>query len=579
MKNQEIAAIFREMADLLEISGENAFRVNSYRNASRVIDDLPEDVEALLNQGSLAEIPGIGERTQQKIAEYIRTGKIAAHAELRAKVPPKLPELLRIPGMGPKTVMHAWKQLGVEDIEGLTKAIGSNKIAELPGMGPKKIENIKKGIEFLARSAGRIPLGMALHPAQEIVQHLRKMTGVKRAEAAGSFRRWTETIGDIDIVVEADNGEQILSQFTKLNSVKEVLALGETKASVRIVNDIQVDIRVVPGESFGAAWMYFTGSKPHNIHLRDMAIQKKWKLNEYGLYAGTKQIAGETEESVYKKLGIPWIPPELREDRGEIEQADHLPALLDLKDIKGDMHMHTNASDGQNTLEEMVEACIRMGYKYMCISDHSQSSKVANGLDPKRMAEQIKQVRKAAERYKNDIIVLVGSEVDILADGRLDYEDAILKELDFTVASVHSGLNQAAEKMTDRVLRAMDNPYIRSIGHLTGRLIGEREPSHVDVLKVLAHAAETGTWMELNASWLRLDLNDIHCRQAKEAGAKLVISTDSHTPTQLQQMEFGVHTARRGWIEAKDVVNTLPADTMVELLHKPKAARELAALK
>lgn len=570
MKNHEIAAVFNQMADLLEILGENVFRVTSYRNAARVLEDLSEDVAALAAAGKLEELHGIGERTRQKIEEYLKTGKIAAHQDLLKKVPPHLPILLRIPGMGPKTVLLAWKQLGIEDAEDLRKAIDSGELEKLPGMGVKKIEKIRKGMEFLARSADRTPLGIALPRAREIVDAIRKLPGVKRAEPAGSLRRWVEAIGDIDVVVVADDGENVLKQFSRLPQVEEVLALGQTKASVRIVDNLQVDVRVVPVESFGAAWMYFTGSKPHNIHLRELAIKEGWKLNEYGLYHGARQIAGETEESVYHKFGLPCFPPELREDRGEYEQAKHLPTLIEPADIRGDLHMHTMASDGRCTIEEMVEACIQRGYEYLCISDHSQSSKIAHGLDRGQLAAHIRKVRKAAERYKREILVLVGGEVDILSDGRMDYEDALLAELDYVTASVHSGLNQPMEQITSRILKAMDNPHVRTIGHLTGRIIGMREASQVNVPAVLAHAVETGTWIELNASWSRLDISDVHCRQAKEAGAKLVICTDSHDTPQLDQMQFGVHTARRGWIEPADVINTLPADRLRALLSGEK---------
>ncbi|MFA5863404.1 MAG: DNA polymerase/3'-5' exonuclease PolX [Phycisphaerae bacterium] len=570
MKNHEIANIFNQMADLLELSGENVFRVNSYRNAARIIDELPQDVAELDKGGKLAEISGIGERSVQKIEEYIRTGKIGAYEELIKKIPPKLPELLKIPGMGPKTVALAWKELGVEDIESLRKAITGGHLAKLSGMGARKIENIQKGLDFLAKNAGRNTLGIALPRTCELVDALKTISGITRVEVAGSLRRWAETVGDLDILVESSDGEKALKKFSEFEQVREVLALGDTKASVRIVDEIQVDVRVVPKESFGAAWMYFTGSKSHNIRLREVAIKNKWKLNEYGLFSGDKSIGGETEESIYKKLGLPWIPPELREDRGEIEHAHDLPKLLELSDIKGDLHIHTMASDGRSTIEEMVEACIARGYKYICITDHSPSERIANGLDEKRLLEHIKQVRKTREKSKKDIIVLAGSEVDILADGSLDYKDEILKELDFVIGSVHSGLGNPEEKMTSRILKAMDNPHVRMIGHLTGRLIGEREPSNVDVSKVIKHAAETNTWLELNASWRRLDLKDVHCREAKEQGVKIVICTDSHDISQLDQMRFGVYTARRGWIEAKDVVNTLAAEKFVSLLEKGK---------
>jgi DNA polymerase (family X) len=572
MKNHEIAVLFGRIADLLEISGENVYRVNSYRNAARILDELTDDVEGLLAGGSLQELPGIGERTSQKIKEYLETGTIGLLDELSAKVPPRLADLLKIPGLGPKTVALAWKKLGVEDIEGLQKAIGTGKLEKLAGMGTKKVENIRRGIQFLAQSAGRTPLGTACPRAMELIEQLRKIPGVRQAQIAGSLRRWMDTIGDIDLVIEAEDGEAALKTFTKLSHVHEVLALGDTKASVRIADNIQVDVRVVPKESFGAAWLYFSGSKAHNIHLREIAIRKKWKLNEYGLYAGKKQIAGETEESVYEKLGLGWIAPELREDRGEIDRWPDLPALIEENDIRGDLHMHTKASDGRCEMEELVEACLKRGYKYLCISDHSASSRVANGLDARRMAAQIRNVRKLRDKYARDILILAGSEVDILADGTLDYEDALLADLDFVLASLHSGLNQPMERGTARVLRAMDNPHVRAIGHLTGRIIGQREPAKLDIPALLTHAAHTGTWLELNAAWQRLDLSDYHCRLAREAGAKVVINTDAHDIPQLNNMVYGVHTARRGWLEAKDVVNALPADKMVELLKREKEA-------
>jgi DNA polymerase (family X) len=570
MKNHEIAGIFSRMGDLLEILGENAFRVNSYRNAARTIEELTEDLESLRESGTLSNIAGIGDRTQQKIEEYLQAGKISAYEELLQKVPSGLPELLRIPGMGPKTVSMVWKNLGVEDLEGLQKMIRTGQLEKMAGMGPKKVDHIIKGIEFLARSRGRTTLGVAWPVAKDIVAGLLKIPGVRQAQPAGSLRRWAETIGDIDILIEAQNGQAALQTFVKFESVKEVLALGETKASVRLVDDLQVDVRVVPKESYGAALLYFTGSKNHNIRLRELAIKKKYKLNEYGLFSDDTAVAGKTEEEVFAKLGLPWIAPELREDRGEIEQANALPKLITAEDIRGDLHMHTKASDGSCSIEEMIEGCIARGYKYMCISEHSPSSKVANGLEPDRLAGHIKAVRKAGEKYKKEIHVLIGSEVDILAEGKLDYENEILADLDFVIASIHSALGQPAEKITNRLLRAMDNRYVRMLGHPTGRLLGQREASNVDLSAIIHQAVETGTWLELNASWLRLDLNDVHCRQAKEAGAKIVICTDAHDVPQLDQMVYGVHTARRGWIEAKDVVNTLSADKIVSTLQRSK---------
>ncbi|NLE30116.1 MAG: DNA polymerase/3'-5' exonuclease PolX [Phycisphaerae bacterium] len=568
MRNKEIASIFNEIADLLEISGENAFRINSYRNAARAIEDLSEDIAALQAAGKLSQIRGIGDRTEKKIEEYLQTGKISAREDLLKKVPHGLVTLLKIPGMGPKTVATAWKQLGVEDLEGLVKSLRTGQFEKLPGMGPKKIENIKKGLDFITRSAGRKLLGIVLPIAEEIQESLRKLEGIKKVEIGGSLRRRAETIGDIDLLIEANEGEKILKKITEFPQVREVLSLGETKASVRITDDIQVDIRVVPNESFGSALQYFTGNKDHNIQLREIAIKKKWKLNEYGLFEDERRLTGETEEGIYAKLGLPWIAPELRENRGEIENANQLPKLIEQADIKGDLHMHTLASDGRCTIEEMIEGCIAKGYEYMCITDHSTSSRVAGGLDPDRLKEHIRHVRQAGKKYHKDIAVLMGSEVDIHLDGRIDYDDALMAELDLVIASVHSGLGQSSEKMTHRLLAAMDNPHVRAIGHPTCRLIGQREASEMDMAAIINHAVETNTWLELNAHWMRLDLKDVHLKQAREAGAKILIGTDSHDIASLDNMRYGIYTARRGWLETKDVVNTLPRNEFLKLLKK-----------
>jgi DNA polymerase (family 10) len=567
-QNREIANIFNEIADLLEIAGENAFRINSYRKAARIIEDLPDEAGKMLDAGKLADVSGIGEHSRQKIEEYLKTGKISALDDLLNNVPAGLIDLLKIPGMGPKTVAVLWKTLGVEDIEGLVKCLRTDQLEKLPGMGAKKIENIKKGLEFITRSAGRKLLGIALPIAEEIQHSLQQLDGVKNVEIAGSLRRRAETVGDIDILVQADQGEFILKKFTSFPQVKEILAAGETKASVRITDDIQVDVRVVPAESFGAAMQYFTGSKEHNVHLRELAVKKIWKLNEYGLFEGEKRLAGETEEGIYAKFELPWIPPELRENRGEIEAGKKLPKLLEATDIKGDLHMHTTASDGRCSIEEMIEACIARGYEYMCITDHSTSSHIANGLDPNRLKEHIHNVRHAAKKYQKEIAVLIGSEVDILADGKLDYEDALLAELDFVIASIHSGLGQSSEKTTSRILKAMDNHYVRAIGHPTGRLIGQREASEMDMPAIIKHAVETDTWLELNSHWMRLDLKDVHLKQARDAGAKIIIGTDSHDTSSLNNIRYGVFTARRGWLEKADVVNTLPGVDFLNLLKR-----------
>jgi len=570
MKNAELADIFNEIADLMEIQGDQPFRIASYRKVARILEELTEDVETLLADDRLAKIPGIGKGSLERIEEYLKTGKISTHQELIKKVPPGLLKLTKVPGLGPKTIALLWKEMDVTDIGQLRKAINSGMIEKLPGMGAKKVENIKKGIDFVIRSSGRIPLGIAMPTACELITQIKKIAGVKKAQIAGSLRRRAETIGDIDILVEANDGQKVLEKFTKFRQVREILASGTTKASVRIQDNIQVDVRVISAESFGAAWQYFTGSKAHNIRLREIAIKKKWKLNEYGLFEGERQIAGESEEEIYNKLSLPYIPPELREDRGEIENADNLPKLIERKDIKGDLHMHTSASDGHCSPEEMIQACIERGYEYMCITEHSKSSAIAGGLDENQLRKHIDAVRKLAERYKDDIAVLIGSEVDILADGRLDYDNKLLAELDFVIASVHSALSQPADKITTRVLKVMENPYVRLIGHPTGRLLAQREASAIDVAKIIKQAKQTNTWLELNSSWQRLDLKDVHLRLAKQEGVKICICTDSHGIDQLDYMEYGIYTARRGWLEKNDVINTLSREKFIEQIQQGK---------
>jgi len=488
---------------------------------------------------------------------------------LKAKVPSGLLELLRIPGMGPKSAALVWKQLKVTDLPGLVKALDEGKVQALPGMGAKKAEAIRHGIQFLRQTAGRTPLGVARPLADELLERIKSIKGVKRAEVAGSLRRWKETIGDIDILVQADNGQAVVDQFVKFPQVREVLGAGKTKASVRTDVGVQVDVRVVPAESFGAALAYFTGSKEHNIRMRELAVRRKWKLNEYGLFKGDKQLAGADEESIYAKFDMPWIPPEIREDTGEIEQANHLPKLIELKDIRGDLHMHTTASDGKSSIEQMAEAALAMGYEYIAITDHSGSSRIANGLSAKRMEKHLADIRKAAGKFK-DITILAGVELDILSDGSLDYPDSLLSQLDIVIASIHSAMQQDQRTYTGRFLRAMENPHVHVIAHPTGRMLGQREASALDVAALVKQASATGTALELNASWQRLDLGDVHLRQAKQAGVKIAIGTDAHDTGQLQQMRYGVATARRGWLEKSDVLNCLPAKKLLQWLKSGK---------
>ncbi len=549
MKNAEVAGILDRMADILEILDENPFRVRSYRKASQVIGDQTEDIAALAASGRLDELPGIGSSFVEKITEYLATGKLAAYEELKAKVPAGVVEMMHVPGLGPKTAGLFWKQAGITTIPELIKAIEEGKLLGLPGIGEKKLENIRKGIATYQSGQGRVLLGVALPIAEEIAARLRKVEGVGGVLPAGSLRRRRETIGDVDILVASERGKEVVEAFTRLPMVKDVLAAGDTKGSVRVEGGLQVDVRVVPPESFGAAAQYFTGSKAHNIRLRDLAIGKKLKLNEYGVFKGEKCIAGDTEEGVYAALGLPWIAPELREDRGEVEAAleDKLPPLIEERDIRGDLQMHSTHSDGSASIEEMARACAALGYEYMAITDHSQSLKIAHGLTPEQLREQRKEIEAVNKKLKG-FRVLAGVEVDILGDGKLDLPDKALAALDFVIASIHYGMGQDAERTTARLVAAMRNPYVHAIAHPTGRVIGQRDPYAVNFDQVLRVAKETGTALEINAYYDRLDLDDVHARAARDAGVKLLINTDAHAPQHLPMMRFGVATARRGWL-------------------------------
>jgi DNA polymerase (family 10) len=563
MKNAILTELFEQMSDIMEILGEDRFRINSYRKVARIISDMPTDIETLLATGQLAETPGIGKSSLAKIQEFVKTGTITAHRELLSKIPPTLLELLTIPGLGPKGVKTIYENLKVTNIAQLRNVIKSGSLAQIPGFGDKKAAAIAKGIDFLEKSTGRIRLDQALDAAELVSEFLKTLKGIQKLQPAGSLRRRVETIGDVDILVAAKTGEQIIKEFTNADFVQEILAAGPTKGSAIIQTQtvpVHVDVRVVPQESFGAAAQYFTGSKQHNVHLREIAVKAKLKLNEYGLFKTNKMIAGRNEEQIYQKLGLDFINPLLREDRGEIEAAktNSLPSLLQLEDIKGDMHIHTNASDGNCNIAELAEAAKKAGYEYICITDHSKSSAIANGLSAKRLAQQIKQIQKLNEQLKG-ITILAGTEVDILADGSLDFDNKLLAELDFVIASIHSGLASPREKVTTRTLKAMDNPYVNCIAHPTGRLIGQREPMDIDIPAVINHAAHTGTALEVNANPWRLDLKDSHCRMAIEAGVKLIIGTDAHSVEGLGLMGFGVATAARGWTTKANVLNTMPA--------------------
>ncbi len=574
MKQKELASIFSQIADLLEIKGESSFRVNAYRRTARAMKDLTQNVETLARDGRLEELDGIGKATSEKIVEYLSTGKMALHQELMAEMPAGLPSLLDVPGLGPKKIALAWRELGVTSIDDLKRVIASGQLAALKGLGEKSVKQIADGIELASRAVGRTPLGLAFPLAEELVAAMRAVSGVRRVEAAGSLRRGSETVGDLDLLCEADDGRAIIEAFVGLPQVKRVLAAGDTKGSVLVDRrdglEIQVDCRVVPNESFGAALQYFTGSKEHNVRLREQAVKRKWKLNEWGLFDGDTRLAGEDEESIYAKFGLPWIPPEQREDRGEFEPGV-LEPLIELSDIRGDLHMHTHASDGVDDAETMARAAAARGYEYIAITDHSKSSAIAKGLSIDRMWRQIEKLRELNRKLKT-ITVLIGCECDILADGQLDYPDAILAACDFVVASVHASQKQDRARVTARVLRAMENQNVTLLGHPTGRLINRRDPMDLDMEAVIAKAVETGTALELNASWQRLDLKDVHLRMAREAGAKFCIDTDSHATVQLEQMKLGILTARRGWLRKGDVLNALPLPSLRKWIAKKRGS-------
>ncbi len=548
------------MANIMEILGEDIFRINTYRRVGRIIGDMPTDVEMMLASGELAKIPGVGKSSIAKIEEFVKSGKITAHQQLLTKIPSTLLELLTIPSLGPKGVKTIYENLNVKTIAELKKAIASGSLAKLPGFGDKKAAAIAKGIEFLEKSTGRIRLDQALNAADIVSSFLQEQAGVEKIQPAGSLRRRAETIGDVDILVAAKKGKKIIDAFTTAGFVQEALAAGPTKGSAIIqveTTPVHVDVRVVPRESFGAAAQYFTGSKQHNVRLREIAIKSKLKLNEYGLFKKDKIVAGPVEEEIYQKLGLDFINPLLREDRGEVEAAKThaLPELIDFEDIKCDFHVHTNASDGNATISELAEAAKDMGYKYICITDHSKSSAIANGLSSKQLADQIKQIRKLNEKLKA-VTILAGTEVDILADGSLDFDNKLLAELDFVIAAIHSGLASPREKVTNRTLKAMDNPYVNCIAHPTGRLIGQREPMDIDMAAVIKHAAQTHTALEVNANPWRLDLKDTHCKMAIEQKVMLAIGTDAHRIGDLGLMSYGIATAARGWATKNDILNT-----------------------
>ena len=571
MKNKELTEIFERMADILEIKGENPFKVSAYRKASRILGDLTQDIGEIAAAGGLKEVPGIGQGLAEKIEEYLETGKISKFEEVKKGVPDELIAILNIPGMGPKTLalLHKEKQIG--SLSQLETALEDGSLVGLPGIGEKKVENMKRGIQLLKQSKGRMNLGVAFPIAKRIVETLRAETGSGKIEWAGSLRRMRENIGDIDILATGADKEKIVQAFTHLPEVKEVLASGETKASIIVEGGVQIDLRVVEEDSYGAALQYFTGSKGHNVHLRGIARVQGIKLNEYGVFKGENRIGGKEEKDVYQALKIPWIEPVLREDRGEIEAAQEgrLPKLLQESEIKGDLHVHSTYSDGASSIEEIAAAAQKRGYHYVAICDHSKSLKIAHGLDESRLARQIEEIDRINETLKG-FQILKGAEVDILSDGRLDFSEKTLEKLDLVIASIHSGFKQDKDKMTKRIIRAIENPMLDVFAHPSGRLLGARDPYAVEIAEVMEAARRHGKALEINAYFERLDLDDLHCRKAKEMGIRLSIGTDSHHLDQMWMMSLGVAAARRGWLEKTDVLNTLSLKEILEWRHRDR---------
>jgi DNA polymerase (family 10) len=569
MDNQEVAAFFYEVADLLELQGV-AFKPIAYRKAAGSIEQLDESIEKIAAEGKLEDIPGVGESVAKKIEEILKTGKLAYLEKLRTEVPESLKELVSVPEVGPKTAMILYKDLGIRNIEELKKALMEHRLHTIKGFGEKTEERILQGIRTVEARAGRMLLGEAYPVGSAFVDYLRSKS-LHLVSLGGSLRRGKETIGDIDILVGSDDPQKATQVFVSHPEVDEVVMQGPTKSTVRLESGLQVDLRVLPKKSWGAALQYFTGSKEHNVALRSIGIKKGYKLNEYGVFdrKTDRLIAGETEEEVYKVFGLPVMPPEIRENAGELDAAREgkLPKLVELEHIRGDLHVHTNWSDGSSTIKEVVAAATSRRYEFICISDHSQSLKIANGLSPERLKKELELVRKTEEGLGGKLRVLAGSEVDILKDGSLDFSTSVLKELDVVIGSVHSNFRMDKADMTKRIITAMESGYMDILGHPTGRVIGQRDPYQVDLEKVFEAAKRLGVCMELNCLPERLDLRDVHCRAAKDAGVTVAIGTDSHNVKHMDNLKYGVITARRGWLEDKDILNTRPPRDILKSFH------------
>ena len=572
MKNAAIAKVFHDIADLIELKGENTFKIRAYQKAARAIEHSPREIEQMVKDGSdLKDIPGVGEAIAKKTVELVTTGGLHYYDELRAEFPEGISDLLDIPGVGPKIAVRLGSELGVQSVDDLEAAVLDGRVATMPRLGEKVAENILRQIQAMRTKERRIPIGEALPVIEEIMAELRGCPALKNLTTAGSLRRFRETVGDIDIMGTTDDRESIIDTFVSLPEVKEVLAKGGTKASVLVIGDLQIDLRLVDHDSFGSLLQYFTGSKQHNIVLRERGHRQKLKLSEYGITELQTGVLEKftTEEGFYERLGLQFIPPELREGQWEVERAERnaIPRLIEVGDLKGDLHVHTDWSDGHDTIEAMALAARAKGYQYIAITEHSAGRGVARGLNEERLRNQIAEIKRLNEQT-DGFRILTGIEVDIRADGSLDLPDELLAELDIVIAAVHSAMNQPQEKMTERVLRAIRNLHVDVLAHPTCRLLGEREPIMLDIEAIFSAAAETDTALEINAMPNRLDLKDIHAYRARELGVRLVISTDAHSISHLDFIRFGIGVARRGWCEARHILNTRPLEEVEAFLGR-----------
>ena len=568
--NADIANIFNEIADLLEIESANPFRIRAYRNAARTLQGMGQEVSAYLKQEKdLTALPGIGKDLAAKIVEILDTGHCQALEKLRKATPAGLTDLLHIPGLGPKRVHALYHELDVHTPEQLLRAAKDGRVHSLPGFGAKTEQSIIADIEAHVKQKQRIKLVTAAQYAEPLVAYLQKVPGVDQVVVAGSYRRRKETVGDLDILVSAAKSDKVMDTFVRYDEVRDVLAKGTTRGTVLLRNGLQVDLRVVAKKSFGAALYYFTGSKAHNISVRRRAQQRQLKINEYGVYKGDKQIAGTTEASVFEAIGLPFIPPELRENTGEIEAAEQhrLPKLVELNDLRGDLHAHSKATDGHNSIKEMALAAREFGFDYLAITEHSRHLTVAHGLDATRLLKQIDEIDKLNEKLTG-ITLLKGIELDILEDGQLDLPDEVLARLDLVVGAVHSKFHLSRAKQTERILRAMDHPHFTLLAHPSGRLLETRDAYDVDMPRIIRHARQRGCYLELNAQPDRLDLLDTYCHLAKDEGVLISIDSDAHSINDFNNLEYGVGQARRGWLEKTDVLNTRTLAQLRKLLKK-----------